>query len=1165
MSHLGPAVSRYIAAGTVLLSREDSRLPGDRWVTLQQSSRWHGFARHDRPLPESPSRTLAPHIELKSPETDAPLLPEETQTTLLKALGPASKLFKHHWVELEIYFCQDAAVVRVYLLPEDVDRRLVNRSNSAFKKIWSTLLQRLNFSPSAWQGDPSAVHTSQPPPQEGSGDDETGAESVSLLHLFNTIPSPNPQTEQLADSFDRDYSYSLLTSKIPGLTTTLYPYQRRSAALMFQRETQPTQTLDPRLSLVTDHHNVAWYYDPASCTALRHPRFYDGVRGGILAEEMGAGKTLICLALVLATRHQPAYAPDIYKIPVPVRPKIAFLADMAASAGSRESVPWGAYFDDSLTGGRHYKNCLAAIEGNPVYYLLPRPKPRREHRRPRSALPATKVFLSRATLALVPANLLQQWRDEIAKHTSGLSVLVLAIGGREIPDTTALAKYELVIFSIPRFERLHEQRVANENGAWTLDSPLAQVHFKRIIVDEGHRLGNSRIGNKSNMLQILEHIQASARWIVTGTPSTGLFGIDDGDLEAASDGTSVSSDSLPVKPGKKAAQSSVQLERKDLERIGSIASLYLKARPWANSSTEDGDSRAEWSVYMMQKKHNGRGQGCYSVLKSTLESLIVRHRKSEIGDLLPEVVERVVYLDGSYQDKLALNLFSMMVISNAVQSQRTDQDFFFHPRQRKSLLQLLANVKQATFFGGAFLDKSDITKACDTAEEFLAAKKIPVSEEDERLLRDAVAVGRLASANKLKHAAKTHGEIPVYVENFPGAEFDQVSQSWCIMDQTEGHGQMNHLVCTDAPILLALQRFVRPWMSSPESLDIVFRSGTFAQRGELEKAKIQETATPTTTKSATLAGNTKLGDSGPPKKSSRPKPSPDAAPDCAGDASGEVAECLEGARLVSTASAKLSYLLDAIVENQQAEKILVFYESENVAYWLAGCLENLQVRHLIYAKSLAAQRRAQYVATFNESPTFRVMLMDLTQAAFGLDMRSASRIYFINPVLNPQVEAQAIGRVRRISQNKAVTVETLVLRGTLEEVVVERRKDMTQAEHQKCKSLLDDKPLLEWFRNPKLIPLPDGDGPDDPAQMAPLKTPLPLFGHGAGKLSHPDEDLVVRDGRGGAQGEPATTAATKRPLSAVLEGGGGAAAKDKVAKRPREAKGVRFVDPAGDE
>src|SRR6266566_4517727 len=128
--------------------------------------------------------------------------------------------------------------------------------------------------------------------------------------------------------------------------------------------------------------------------------------------------------------------------------------------------------------------------------------------------------------------------------------------------------------------------------------------------------------------------------------------------------------------------------------------------------------------------------------------------------------------------------------------------------------------------------------------------------------------------------------------------------------------------------------------------------------------------------------------------------------------------------------------------------------------------------------------------------------MDITQAAFGLDMRSASRIYFINPVLNPQVEAQAIGRVRRISQKKQVSVETLVLRGSLEEVIMERRQKMTQAEHRKCKTILDDGPIYEWMLNARILPLPD-DAVDGPAQMAPLKTPQFLFGRGFGRVEHP--------------------------------------------------------------
>ncbi|AEO65492.1 uncharacterized protein THITE_2112551 [Thermothielavioides terrestris NRRL 8126] len=142
--------------------------------------------------------------------------------------------------------------------------------------------------------------------------------------------------------------------------------------------------------------------------------------------------------------------------------------------------------------------------------------------------------------------------------------------------------------------------------------------------------------------------------------------------------------------------------------------------------------------------------------------------------------------------------------------------------------------------------------------------------------------------------------------------------------------------------------------------------------------------------------------------------------------------------------------------------------------------------------------------------------MDITQAAFGLDMKSASRIYFINPVLNPQVEAQAIGRARRISQTRAVTVETLVLRGSVEEVIVRRRGEMTQAEQRRCRSILDDRPIYEWILNARILPLPTGEGGRElsgPEQMAALREPQFIFGRGFGReLSHPDQDLVTVNG-----------------------------------------------------
>jgi superfamily II DNA or RNA helicase len=221
---------------------------------------------------------------------------------------------------------------------------------------------------------------------------------------------------------------------------------------------------------------------------------------------------------------------------------------------------------------------------------------------------------------------------------------------------------------------------------------------------------------------------------------------------------------------------------------------------------------------------------------------------------------------------------------------------------------------------------------------------------------------------------------------------------------------------------------------------------------------------------------------------------------------------LASTKLISTSSAKLTYLMQRIIAHHKTEKILVFYESENVAYYIAQALECLHIKHLIYAKTLPSDRKSQYVVTFNQTEAFRVLLMDITQAAFGLDMSSASRVYFVNPVFSPQVEAQAVKRAHRIGQTRPVYVETLILKGGIEEVILERRQDLSQEEFQKCKNILNDEKIYDWIRNVRFIPvsLDDVPGPD---QMAILDAPEPIFGrstgHTVGAIHDPDADLIM--------------------------------------------------------
>ncbi|KAH7329078.1 P-loop containing nucleoside triphosphate hydrolase protein [Stachybotrys elegans] len=1122
---------KYIPAGCLSIPRDYSHLSDQDWSSHQLRA-WKSFAPYLDGVPQTPHTMGGDDKQYLSPEI---------QAILLKAPGikPYAALFRERWVQFEFMLSSvnpEQAVLRVYLLPDDIDRAILDRSDSNLKRARQALLQTIDYSPDAWVGCRSEFTPANYPLQDPL--QASQEENMSLLELFNTIPSPSPDPELVQDSYRYDAMVDLLGDRTPGLQTTLYPHQKRSAAQMLQKEAQPGKFLDPRLLHVLDQQGLPWYLDPVAGTVLDRPIEYEDVSGGILAEEMGAGKTLICLSLILASKSLPTQFPDDAVRDSPKRAGVASLIDMAASCATRNNVPWRPYFDVYRTEtGYELDNCMKALERNPACYYVPAPEPRRRSRHHGVAIPPPrKIYMSNASIIIAPNNLISHWKDQIHIHTIGLKVFVLTKNDRRgkkvrkpaetemeensvLPGLDELRNLDILLFSQSRLESL-----VKEYGGID-QSPLAQLHFKRCIVDEGHRLGNSKAGNKSNLLLGLDSIRVSSRWIVTGTPSRGLFGLDSDKPDKAELTAVSNNDDGPLEPTEpNVHETSVSMEKQDLERIGSMTALFLKARPWANTSMDPSDTPADWTTYLMLPRHNPRSRGRWSCLKSTLSSLIVRHQRKEVVELLPPIDEKVVILDGSYQDQLSSNIFSMMIIFNSVQSQRTDMDYFFHPKQRKSLLQIVHNLKQTSFFGGSFFTAEEIATSVKTAETFLEEGKVPISSEDEALLRSAIQFGHLAMSNKLRKLGNQYHEMPVTVTGFPGG----AGQSWSL------DGESGDVVCTSATMLLALQRLI--YKSEEAALNSLLNGG-LVQEGLKEKENILAAVNPEkTTKSQTLAGNTKLGDDTPQKNRSHgangidpKKLNPDS-----------LAGPLELTHITSTVSAKLSYLVDGIIKYQEKEKIIIFYDNDNVAWYLAGMLDVLQVHHLIYAKGITSERRSQYVTTFHHNDTFRVLLMDISQAAFGLDMRGASRVYFINPVLNPQVEAQAIGRVRRISQQKPVSVETLVLRNSIDEVILERKRHMTQAEHRQVKSILDIRSIYNWIKNATINELPGAHDETPLSQMTPLKEPQRVFGRGFGQHVHPDDGLVLEAapirGNGQASALRATGPSSSSTPSSGLNG-----------------------------
>lgn len=1032
--------------------------------------------------------------------------------------------------------------IRVYLLHNHLIHREAAKRKKEIEKATKHLMREVDIANNTWAGNWSqeipVLYIHPALNQTDSTQDET------LLDIYNSLPSPKPCPEEVSDYYSCQAMEMLLKNDVHGLITTLYPYQRSSAAAMLQREISPGQIIDPRLIKLVDQRGKIWYCDPDEGYTNHEPRMYEGARGGILAENMGLGKTLICLSLILATRDIYSTIPPQYSVGlIPTREATGSLLEMAASALGRHGVPWKIRFALAEDDGYEMKAPRKAIRDQPGYYVHAPGTPSRSTRSLRA--PSEKIFLSTTTLVVVPPNLIQQWLDEIKKHTRGLKVISLASSRDVLPSAVELLDYDIVLFTKTRFDK---------EGKDLENSPLVKIHFKRLIFDEGHTVGNSSAGSQTDSFKLIESLKLTARWIVSGTPTPGLYSTEESSANTPTTSDPVKLTNLDERQNitydpKPVSRPDLIQERKDLMKLGNITKYFLKARPWAPSS--DGDN-AEWQQYVLQARHGSKSRGSAACLRTTLEGIMIKHRLSDVEKnvVLPPLNQSIVKLEPCLLDKLTLNLFNIMVITNAVASERKDVDYFFHPTQRKSLQSLVSNLREGSFFWSGF-EVAHVKSTVDNAQTYLDKEEKVASAEDIALLQQVVSMGRsIVSNNIFEQICRWH-DIPLFVENeFPehlrrALSLDKSSENPTLMGasmlfdaQKFVHDNPTTINFVDGLIIAAQKSFKNAEKAS-ESHSA--RSGRM-QDARLDDSKGNKLAGGVTTgmefipkkrnKASTQTSSLKLTQNvGLSESSSTIVPrllsgqsgtdNDDLSESHKGEISAaeasngmdhlsqlDTARFLQSSRLMSTASAKLSYLLDRIVVHQKTEKILVFYESDNVGWYLAQCLECLDIKHLIYSKGLKSEQRARYVVTFNRTEKFRVLLMDVSQAAYGLDMSSASRVYFINPVFSPQVEAQAVKRAHRIGQLKPVYVETLVLSGSIEEVIVDRRGLISNEEHQKYKSILDDQTVYNWIRNLKLLPmvLDDVPGPD---QMAPLATPQRVFVHGSGAALDPDAEILM--------------------------------------------------------
>ncbi|KKK19463.1 hypothetical protein ARAM_004136 [Aspergillus rambellii] len=952
-----------------------------------------------------------------------------------------------------------------------------------------TVISRVDPSPGVWNGEQFS-HERVSPVASATAEDE------SLWYIFNTLRDPNPQVETMKNPYAKQAMQDLLSvtgskdaetngqsyTGVPGLKTPLYPYQRRSAAAMIQREVQPDQMLDPRLQVCTSPTGQEYYYDKEKGSVIKEKKMYSEACGGILAETMGCGKTLICLAVVLATRgHFPQIPLEFQAIRNPVRPKTGSLVEMAAAAAGRLSLPWKAHFDRLSEIGEFYDGCIRACETHRGEYTIPPIEGRYTGRAsvdyPR--LISQNIRLCSGTLIIAPPNLVDHWQSEIEAHTEGLRVLILRNGTDKIPPPDDLFLYDIVLFSRTRFEK--EVDEFGNDGSWTHrkdpSSPLTKLRWLRIIVDEGHSVAGH--GHRTNMIHLLDQLHVERRWVVSGTPSNGLYGVE---VSLASQETHTSDTDLTEATtaalrGRKKTGKAVDNELKDLDKLRLIVVKILNLKPWSNSH---GDDPANWTKYIKPVGDDGKRRKASS-LRATLQSLVVRHRLEVIHNEipLPRLHNKVVHLEPTFYDKLSLNLFVFILAVNAITSERQDQDYMFHPRNRKHLSRVISNLRQAGFWWAG--SEGDLQGTLDVAATHLENNRERMTQDDIATITQGIKIAQVALACGSWHGFKKMHELGVFVSGFPSE-----ARNFWALDPAQSHHEPLLLGISQARLA---QKFVTTHLHTSDPAEGLAGAG-IKVRHDLAGRETSDNSAASPKK--TTPDN--------PIKRKLPKESfskglhrelPVDSP-------------LMQTKLVATASAKLTYLLDQVQEHHKTEKIIIFYDNNNSAYWIAEGLELLGIDFRIYANTLKAGLREEYLTLFRESAQVRVLLMDLRQASHGLHIAQASRVFIVNPIWQPNIESQAIKRAHRIGQTRPVFVETLVLTDTLEDRMLQRRKAMSDTEIQN--DLLDDSTMNSIIQHERFIPMPmpaDGEA-SDPTQLAFLRTPIGFFDRH--RLPIPDDD-----------------------------------------------------------